>query len=218
MDSKQRKALERAWQIRDFEIELYWKRAAYFWTFIAAAFVAFGVIATAKVQFEPLQSELLVLFSCLGFACSYSWIFVNTGSKFWQENWERHIDLLEDEVSGPLYKTVLLGPKKNKLAQLIGPGRFSVSSINTLISVLVTLFWGLLVLRNCWPPYRSSCIDGWKMASAILTLIYCVLVPWVGRSNLPPPMPLEGTNMRIINRSNEAKNNIRFLFAFAKYS
>ena len=35
------KALERALDIRKFEIDLYWKRAAYFWTFIAATLAGF---------------------------------------------------------------------------------------------------------------------------------------------------------------------------------
>lgn len=34
-------ALERAWLNRDFEISHYWKRAAYFWTFIAVDFAGY---------------------------------------------------------------------------------------------------------------------------------------------------------------------------------
>lgn len=37
-------ALATALDIRKYEIDLYWRRAAYFWTFIAAAFVAFGTL------------------------------------------------------------------------------------------------------------------------------------------------------------------------------
>ena len=35
---KRKKALKQVLDIRKFEIELYWKRATYFWTFIAAMF------------------------------------------------------------------------------------------------------------------------------------------------------------------------------------
>jgi hypothetical protein len=28
------------------------------------------------------------------------------GSRFWQNNWEKHIDMLEDKIEGQLYKTV----------------------------------------------------------------------------------------------------------------
>lgn len=34
-----KKALENILDIRKFEIEMYWKRATYFWTFIGAVFV-----------------------------------------------------------------------------------------------------------------------------------------------------------------------------------
>ncbi|PSJ55947.1 hypothetical protein C7I85_25910 [Mesorhizobium soli] len=36
-------ALERAHEIRKFEIELYWKRATYFWILHGAVFTAIGV-------------------------------------------------------------------------------------------------------------------------------------------------------------------------------
>ncbi len=39
-----KRALERAIDIRKFEIDLYWKRAAYFWTFIAATSAGFFAI------------------------------------------------------------------------------------------------------------------------------------------------------------------------------
>ena len=45
-EDKEEKALEHALDIRKFEIELYWKRATYFWTFIGATlagFVAGGI-------------------------------------------------------------------------------------------------------------------------------------------------------------------------------
>ena len=45
------KALEIALDIRKFEIDLYWKRAAYFWTFIAAAFAGFSALRTSSDPF-----------------------------------------------------------------------------------------------------------------------------------------------------------------------
>jgi hypothetical protein len=37
-----------ALDIRKFEIELYWKRATYFWTFIGATFAAYGAVQVAS--------------------------------------------------------------------------------------------------------------------------------------------------------------------------
>ena len=98
-------ALERAWQNRDFEIDKYWSRAAYFWAFIASAFA--GYISTANSDNLKKFPELPFIIICLGLVFSVAWLLVNIGSKKWQENWEKHIDMLEDEVTGPLYKTVL---------------------------------------------------------------------------------------------------------------
>ena len=41
---KLKAALDQALDIRKFEIELYWKRTAYFWTLITAAFAGYFVI------------------------------------------------------------------------------------------------------------------------------------------------------------------------------
>ena len=42
------KALEYSFDIRKVEIDLYWKRATYFWTFIGAVFVAYGAAQTSS--------------------------------------------------------------------------------------------------------------------------------------------------------------------------
>ena len=42
------KALERAHDIRRFEIDLYWKRATYFWTLLAAVFGGFFLIQASE--------------------------------------------------------------------------------------------------------------------------------------------------------------------------
>ena len=46
VDGKQARALAHALDIRKFEIQLYWTRAAYFWTFIGASLAAYGAVRT----------------------------------------------------------------------------------------------------------------------------------------------------------------------------
>ena len=94
--SLRNKALEHSLEIRKFEIELYWKRATYFWTFIAAALAAYGFIQASKEL--PQKEHLSVSVGILGFVFSFAWRAVNKGSKQWQENWENHVALLEDSV------------------------------------------------------------------------------------------------------------------------
>jgi len=43
-ESQRKESLKYAHEIRKFEIDLYWRRAAYFWTFIVAAFAAFFLL------------------------------------------------------------------------------------------------------------------------------------------------------------------------------
>lgn len=103
---KMEKALEMALDTRKFEIELYWKRATYFATFIGLMFTSYCVVASAvQFQSEETRYEMLLFISALGVFSSLCWFLVNKGSKYWQENWEFHVDLLEDGVMGPLYKT-----------------------------------------------------------------------------------------------------------------
>jgi hypothetical protein len=67
---------------------------------------------------------------------SVGWYLVNRGSKAWQKNWEAHVDLLEDEVIGPLYKTTI-NRYKYELMDPVDAFPFSVSKINQLLSLFV---------------------------------------------------------------------------------
>src|SRR5437879_13922105 len=79
---KRKLAHELALEIRKFEIELYWKRATYFWTLIAATFAGFFALASQSSVSHPILPFLL---SCIGLVLSTSWYLVNRGSKYWQE-------------------------------------------------------------------------------------------------------------------------------------
>ena len=138
-DSKRHAALEEARANRKFEIELYWKRAGYFWLFIAAAFGGYGYLRDNQI--------IAFTIACSGFLFSLAWYFVNRGSKYWQGNWELHVDLLEDDISGPIYKTVVQ-PSECDLCEFEGPYPFSVSKINQLLSLFVTVVWLVPLTRT----------------------------------------------------------------------
>jgi len=67
-DAKAQKALASALDIRKFEIDLYWKRSAYFWTFIAGTFTGYGVLQASS---SPAKTDLSVYLSCLGLVFSF---------------------------------------------------------------------------------------------------------------------------------------------------
>jgi len=103
------KALEIALDTRKFEIGMYWQRTTFYWTLIAAAFT--GYVAVLALDFKDASFYALVL-ACLGFSFSVAWFMVNLGSKYWQENWENHVDLLADKIAGPIFRTIMSRDKE----------------------------------------------------------------------------------------------------------
>ena len=100
------KAYDMAADIRKFEIELFWKRATFFWAFITAIYVAYFQVLT-KIHHNEHGYISLVVLAALGLFFCVSWLLSSKGSKHWQENWEEHLNILEEDVTGPLYKTYL---------------------------------------------------------------------------------------------------------------
>lgn len=124
---------------------------------------------------------LSLLFSSLGLTFSSAWYLVNRGSKFWQNNWERHVDLLEDQVFGPLYKTIAEGVSGSN--PLTAPAQYSVSKINQMLSLFVAAVWLILFASSLLPLSTSLPIDWLKAFLVLLTAsaIGCLLA-W-GRSD-----------------------------------
>lgn len=124
-------ALERSYQQRTFEIEHLWKRATFFWGLQAGVFAAFGLVWKAA---EEVTGSFYVLFMLagMGFLTALSNSFAARGSKFWQQNWEDHIDMLESHSEGELYRTVWLRE---------GQVSFSVSGVSERLNDCFAVFW-----------------------------------------------------------------------------
>ncbi|GBF20352.1 MULTISPECIES: RipA family octameric membrane protein [Arenibacter] len=132
-----------AWDSRKFEIELYWKRAGYFWAFQALAIAGYFTISSSNDYQEKVYHEFYSI--CLGLITALGWYLINKGSKSWQRHWEKIIDILEDYTIGKLYKTGTT------------PTTFSVSKINELISLFFTLSWSFLFLNQLIENHLASC-------------------------------------------------------------
>lgn len=132
-----KRAFEKAWETRNFEIEMYWRRATYFWAFIASTFVGYLALVGSENYSKPdVNSHVEVyMLICIGFVLSCAWLLTNIGSKSWQRHWEVHVDLLENRFTGPLYKTVY--PTET----------FSVSKINEIVSAVFAGVWLLLGIK-----------------------------------------------------------------------
>lgn len=165
------KALKVALDIRKFEIGLYWQRATYFWAFLALAVGGYFTLLVSKDPTRAEKGEGLLTISCLGIVFSVAWYCVNRASKFWQENWEKHVDLLEDAEVGPIYKTVLHDDDL-RFWDLSGPYPFSVSKVNQLLSLFVVLLFALLAVTTLCRYYSLGCPpDPFATSMVVLTVI-----------------------------------------------
>ncbi|MFH6988348.1 hypothetical protein ACHRVW_11430 [Flavobacterium collinsii] len=174
------KAFETALDTRKFEIELYWKRATYFWAFIAAMFIAyFAVFNSDKI--DEIRG-VTILISSLGYFFSLGWYFVNRGSKYWQKNWESHVDLLGAKIQGKLFSTI-----KNSNQEFIKLDKeypFSVSKVNQLLSLIMLVTWFGLIIFSIFFSfdkliYFSNISDNWFLFGTILILSIIILVSFI---------------------------------------
>ncbi len=147
-------ALDRAHEIRKFEIELYWKRSLFFWGFMTTFLAIFALFFNShnensantiamffKSKNDNFASAIaMILSSCMGLFTSFAWRYIEIGSKTWQANWEKHIDFLENPITGKLHKVNIGKPLEF----------FSVSGIHsTFICSMIWFWFGLFLLSIC---------------------------------------------------------------------
>ena len=185
-ERKRFQALKEAQDVRKFEIDLYWKRTGFFWAFITIIYTAFFHVLCKYIEcpskyvlFVPVISAL----SGLGFFFSVAWHLVNKGSKFWQENWEKHVSLLEKSEIGPLYD-VFLNPK-GTIREWLCPIKafdFSVTKVNMWASFTMAFCslcgWGGTVLWLIFDRKQSLTITliATLVPSAIVLLFLVLLL------------------------------------------
>jgi hypothetical protein len=160
-------ALARAYQLRSFEIEHYWKRATYFWGFQIAIFAAFGLLWKASSTDE--WNAVTIALAGLGFLTAVANSISARGSKFWQQNWEHHIDMLEDAIEGRLHKMVWLRD---------GGVSFSVSRVNAALSDCFVVFWLLVTAYVAWKYLEAPplCWPANSNPRAVFVLAVALLV------------------------------------------
>lgn len=167
-------AIKIALETRTFEIELYWKRATYFWAFLVSAFGIYFFIYRMDNTNNILDKNLLLIFSSsVGLLLSLCFYFVNRGSKYWQENWETQLDILLVKRIGPVF-TRVKNPT-DRFWNLLRPYPFSVSKVNILLSILMIVIWIILFIFSVilfWKSETSECIE--KVLCIILTLATCL--------------------------------------------
>lgn len=169
------KNLEIALDVRKFEIELYWKRATYFWTFISIIFTGYFALDIANI---PNYLETKFILSFIGLIFSLAWYLVNRGNKYWQINWEVHVALLEDENIGSLFKTTLSSKNFSK-SKLSKAYPYSVSKINQSISIFIFIVWIILYLNSLgnifYIHYKIKLLPGYDNGTLMILIIFLTL-------------------------------------------
>ena len=176
---KEPAALKEAIETRKLEVDLYWRRASYFWTLSTVAFTGFFALQTS----ERAPATSLLIVSCVGFLFSLAWLLASRGAKHWQANWEAQVEMLEDTVIGPLFKTNV-----NAAGSIWNPFvsyPFSVTKINQLLSLFLSIVWLVLIVQSFHGAGLG--FTGTLTAAGavlILTVIFAVLMFALGRSSL----------------------------------
>ncbi len=154
-------------EIRNFEIDLFWKRSLFFWGFIASAFVAF-----AKLHQD--HSEYTILLANFGMVCSFAWTLANRGSKYWQENWEKKLfnsekHIMEGFFSKPDNREDKSFPYYNK--------RFSVSKLAIVLSDFTFGIWLVIVVAETLSSWMClKTLDTLLSICSIVSFIYIVYI------------------------------------------
>lgn len=166
-------ALNQSLEVRKFEIELYWKRATYFWAFIATSFAGyFAVLNSSNID---KHRSLTILIAFVGFFFSLCWYLVNRGSKYWQQNWEDHVYMLENEFLGPLFKTIR-NPKQHTFWNLVEEYPISVSKVNQILSLFIVLIWIFILVYSTVYTFTVSDNDNNECIWAYVILLVLIAI------------------------------------------
>jgi hypothetical protein len=179
-DEVNEKCFDVSVQIRNMEIDLFWKRSLFFWGFISSAFIGYAALR------QPILRSLL---ACFGMVCSIAWTLVNRGSKYWQESWETKVERYEIPVTGVLFAHEE-APQSYKGCWLRGR-KYSVSKIAIALSDYVSILWTSLVIGECSRPYVPSSVQPWlkqtgTMIFIVFSMLYIVLLLVFGRKTAKP--------------------------------
>jgi hypothetical protein len=164
-DARKLSELQLAADVRKFEIGLFWQRSLFFWGLIAATFLVYANLkdSDATIRFAIVSA---------GFIFSLGWTLVNRGSKFWQENWERKVELAGESASVHLFRD--REPVQAKFF-LWRARQYSVSKLAIALSDFTVAVWVFLGVRA---------LHGWEtVLMAIVALLYASLMCWKGRTS-----------------------------------
>ncbi|MFJ5440505.1 hypothetical protein ACIPT6_00955 [Pectobacterium sp. CHL-2024] len=137
-----KEAYDKSHQMRNLEVDLYWKRSTYCWTLIAALLTICGLLFSAYFKPDDLDkrdSTILIAvgaIALLGVVVTFICQLISVSGEYWKKNWEMHISMLEPLFSGKLYSTHLVASRY----------RSSISKLNLMLFFSIYTSWALILL------------------------------------------------------------------------
>lgn len=163
-----REALKIALETRTLEINLYWKRSAYFVAFISVVFIGYYKIGCN-------EHLLKTLLAGMGFLLSVLWYAANRASKFWQENWEAHIKELSIKLGIPIFG--IIKKPQHAWLKMLSHYPYSVSRINQMFSMLISIAWMFVLIPEVSTSFGAS-TNCCKLLAAVITFLACAVLSW----------------------------------------
>ena len=212
--------LDRATHYRDFEIKASWERSKYFILFLGALFIAYytmkqpSLADSMRLMFymvHPISTVphwMFVLITGLGTIISFIWYWVNRGSKLIYENWEHHIDFIEEEYQlGNISRVHCWKPFY--WYKLLDTYPISPSKSNTLVSLLISVSFLILFvyetgILDCvvWLCCKTDCVKC-ILFFTFFYILFCLPV-WI-KSKSYPTDDCESSNKNINVRNRISK-------------
>lgn len=117
-------------------------RTTYYWAFMVALY--FGYHWAIK-EAGPLS----VIFSLLEVLFAAGWHWATLGSKYWQENWETHVTVLEILSRMPKHSVTKV-PEKRTWPIPLQEYPYSVTKINQLLNFALFFGWLYVLGFSVW--------------------------------------------------------------------
>lgn len=187
---KIKNAFEKSHDIRKFEIGLYWQRSGYILGFISVLAAAIAYCFSTYVS-DTTENKtkfiLLMTISCLAIIgislCSY-WKRILKASKYWQENWQYNIEILEPYVSGNLHKIHFYRSDEDYNRFSIHEVVLSISNRITIILFIIITYSFALIMNNTVSFIKAEEVTNEYiyLSFAPLMLIYLTIEVFVSYS------------------------------------
>jgi hypothetical protein len=172
---------EKALELRNFEIENFWKRGWFFGALLLA-------IASGYFKLSNDTPDYCIFLAFLGLLVSLSQSLMNRGSKYWQERWENKTKNKESVLGIDLTKTRRFNGNEKYLLDittlakdenyLTVARRFSVSKLTFLVWDIITMLWIFLWIRDCHfsfaARFRTDALLVHGMILSYIFLFFCL--------------------------------------------